>query len=123
MAGRATAKLSGRMRRKVRVRKKVFGTQARPRLSVFRSAKHIYAQVIDDVRGVTLAAASTLDSALRTQATTGGKRARAVAVGEALAARCKEHNIEAVVFDRNGYRYHGRIRAVAEGARQGGLRL
>jgi large subunit ribosomal protein L18 len=118
----ATAKEVGRTRRKVRVRKKVFGTPQRPRLSVFRSAKHIYAQVIDDVSGVTLVSASTLDKALRANVD-GDKVDCATEIGKALAQRCKEKNIDAVVFDRNGYRYHGRIKAVADGARDGGLQF
>jgi large subunit ribosomal protein L18 len=113
------AKLKGRDRRKVRVRKRVFGTDVRPRLSVFRSAKHIYAQVIDDVSGKTLAAASTLGKAA--VSTDGKKVDQAKSVGAQIAQVCKEKKIKAVVFDRNGFRYHGRVRAVAEAAREGGL--
>ena len=121
MANKINSRLSGRLRRKVRVRKHVQGTALRPRLNVFRSAKHIYAQIIDDESGTTLAAASTLGkSGVGTQ---GDKSAHAKQVGLAVAQACKEHQIVAVVFDRNGYRYHGRVRAVAEAAREGGLKF
>jgi large subunit ribosomal protein L18 len=113
-------KLTGRDRRKVRVRKKVFGTADRPRLNVFRSAKHIYAQVIDDEKQVTLASASTVT---KDGKAAGKKSDQAKHVGTRLAAACKEKNITSVVFDRNGYKYHGRIKAVAEGAREGGLQF
>ena len=114
--------LSGRERRKVRVRKHVSGTPERPRLSVFRSARHIYAQVIDDLAGHTLAAAcsQTITAKPDDEA---GKRGAAQEVGRQLAERCRQRAIEAVVFDRNGYRYHGRVRAVAEAAREAGLRF
>lgn len=115
-------KLSGRTRRKVRVRKSVFGTAERPRLSVYRSANHIYAQVINDESGTTLAAASSVSKDLR-GSLTGKKSERAKAVGAALAEVCKAKNITQVAFDRNGYRYHGRVKAVAEGAREGGLQF
>ena len=123
MSTRVNQKLEGRERRKLRVRKKIFGTQQRPRLSVFRSAKHIYAQVIDDVSGTTLAAAGTASKVNRAQA--GKKTEQAKRVGTLIAQACKEKNIEAVVFDRNGFRYHdgGRVQAVAEAARAGGLRF
>ena len=111
----------GRLRRKERVRKKIIGTDARPRVCVFRSNKHIYAQVISDDQGKTLAAASTLSKDLA-EAT---KQAKGVAsakqVGLALAKACKEKNITKVVFDRNGFLFHGRVKAVADGAREGGL--
>ena len=113
-------KIAGRMRRKARVRKKVFGTLARPRLNVFRSAKHIYAQAIDDLRGVTMAAVSTRSKEMR-DLLSGKKTERAKKVGKALAERLKAHNIDKLVFDRNGYRYHGRVQAVADGAREGGM--
>lgn len=113
-------KLQGRQRRRIRVRKKVSGTASRPRLNVFRSAKHIYAQAIDDVSGVTVASVSTASKSIRDQLD-GDKVARAKAVGKALAEACKAKEVTAVVFDRNGYKYHGRVRAVAEGAREAGL--
>ena len=115
-------KLEGRVRRKVRIRKKVIGTTERPRLNVFRSAKHIYAQVIDDIKGVTVAAASTVQKGVK-GTVTGKKVDQAKAVGKTLAEACKSKNIEAVVFDRGGFRYHGRVKAVAEGAREGGLKF
>jgi large subunit ribosomal protein L18 len=96
-------------------------SHGRPRLCVFRSSKHIYAQVIDDQVGRTLAAASTLDEQLRTQLKTGADRAAAEQVGKLIAERAKIAGIEAVVFDRGAYRYHGRIKALAEAARAGGL--
>jgi large subunit ribosomal protein L18 len=108
-----------RARRRLRVRKKVSGTPARPRLVVTRSARHIYAQVVDDTVGRTLAAASTLDPSLR--AGEGDKTARARSVGALLAQRAKDAGIGAVVFDRSGSKYAGRIAALAEGAREGGL--
>jgi large subunit ribosomal protein L18 len=110
-----------RLRRHLRVRKKVFGTAARPRLNVFRSSKHIYAQIIDDLKGVTLVAASTLDKELGL--TNGGNVEAARKVGELIAKRAKEKGIEAVVFDRGGYVYHGRVQALAEAAREGGLQF
>ena len=120
MAGVSIKKMTGRERRKIRVRKKVFGTAMKPRLSVFRSTKHIYAQLIDDEKGVTLVAASTVDKEIR-EKLEGKKNERAKVVGEALAARAKNKDLANIVFDRNGYRYHGRVKAVAEGAREGGL--
>jgi len=112
---------AARQRRHVRVRKSVEGTPARPRLAVFRSLNHIYAQVIDDQAGHTLASASDLDSPMK--AGTNGKKKADVAalVGEMLAARAKEKGITAVVFDRGGFKYHGRVKALAEAARKGGL--
>jgi len=108
-----------RYRRHLRVRKKVHGTPDRPRLVVFRSLKHIYAQLADDTRGVTLMGVS--DRSEGVDAKDGGKVSRAKAVGEALAAKAKAAGISSVVFDRAGYRYHGRVQAVADGAREGGL--
>jgi large subunit ribosomal protein L18 len=95
--------------------------QERPRLSVFRSGRHIYAQVIDDSRGRTLAAASSLERTLRDELKTGADRAAADKVGRLLAERAKAAGVAAVVFDRGGYRYHGRVKALADGAREGGL--
>jgi large subunit ribosomal protein L18 len=112
---------AGRVRRHLRVRKKVTGTASRPRLVVNRSARHMFAQIVDDSAGRTLAAASTLDSTIRTAE--GDKTAKARRVGELLAQRAAEAGITTVVFDRGGYRYHGRIAALADGAREGGLRL
>jgi len=110
-----------RARRHLRVRKKVSGSQARPRLVVTRSSRHIYVQLIDDASARTLVAASTLDESLR--AGEGDKKARAAAVGKLVAERAKAAGIEAVVFDRAGYRYHGRVAALADAAREGGLQF
>jgi large subunit ribosomal protein L18 len=109
----------GRKRRKQRVRKTVLGTDARPRVCVFRSNKHIYAQVISDERGTTLAAASTLSG--DTAAVKQKRLEAAKQVGLTLARICKEKNITQVIFDRNGFLFHGRVKAVADGAREGGL--
>jgi large subunit ribosomal protein L18 len=113
-----------RQRRKVHIRKKVEGSTERPRLSVYRSLNHIYAQVIDDVSSKTLAAASTLSPELKEgKGKAGKKKDQAKAVGKLIAKKCQEAKISAVVFDRNGFMYHGRIAAVAEGAREGGLKF
>lgn len=110
-----------RMRRHVRVRKKVNGTAERPRLSVYRSEHHIYAQVIDDSQGRTVAAASTVDKELRSKVTYGGNVAAAKQVGLLIAERAKAAGIQKVVFDRGGFNYHGRVAALADAAREGGL--
>jgi large subunit ribosomal protein L18 len=115
------ASAAGRARRHLRVRKKVSGSAIRPRLVVNRSARHMFAQIVDDTVGRTLAAASTLDADVR--AADGDKTAKARRVGELLAQRAQEAGIAAVVFDRGGYRYHGRVAALADGAREGGLKL
>jgi len=107
-----------RYRRHLRVRKKVEGTPERPRLVVFRSSKHIYAQLVDDQKGVTLAGAA--DTSEGVQIDGKGKVARSFAVGKLIAAKAKEKGIAKVVFDRGGYQYHGRVKAVADGARKGG---
>jgi large subunit ribosomal protein L18 len=116
-----TQNLTGRERRKYRIRRKISGSPGRPRLSVFRSAKHIYAQVVDDVSGETLAAASTLSKDLKGTLGEGDKREAAKKVGALLAKICMEKKLTKVVFDRNGYLYHGRVRALAEAAREAGL--
>jgi large subunit ribosomal protein L18 len=114
--------LTPRKRRHVRVRAKVAGTGARPRLNVFRSAAHIYAQVIDDNRGQTLVAASDLEQEVLDRAgNEATKTARARVVGELIGERAKAAGIETIVFDRGGYLYHGRVKAVADGARNAGL--
>jgi large subunit ribosomal protein L18 len=116
----ATNREESRERRRRRVRAKVAGTPSRPRLNVFRSLQHIYVQLIDDEAGNTIASASSLDKEIRSQS--GLKKSdQATAVGKLLAQRARERSITQVVFDRAGYRYHGRIKAVAEGARAGGL--
>ena len=112
-----------RIKRHERVRKTVAGNTARPRLAVFRSLDNIYAQIIDDTRGVTLAAASTLDGEVKSQ-TEGKKKAEtSKLVGALIAKRAKEAGIESVVFDRGGNRYHGRVKALAEAARESGLKF
>ncbi|MFQ6057766.1 MAG: 50S ribosomal protein L18 [Anaerolineae bacterium] len=110
-----------RHRRHLRVRKRVHGTPQRPRLNVFRSLRHIYAQIIDDTRGHTLVAASTLDPALRGRLNGLAKAERAKLVGELIAQRALERGIKQVVFDKGGYLYHGRVKALAEAAREAGL--
>jgi len=118
------SKLSQFDRRARRVRRSLAtGASGWLRLSVFRSSKHIYAQVIDDAKGYTLAAASSLEKELRAQLKTGADKAAAAAVGKLLAERAKKAGVDKVVFDRGGYRYHGRIKALADGAREGGLNL
>ena len=114
-------RLSGRLRRKLRVRKKVKGTPERPRLCVYRSLRHMYAQVIDDTVGHTLAAASTRDKELREKLQRTGNVEAAKEVGRLVAKRALEKGIKKVVFDRNGFLYHGRVKAVAEAAREAGL--
>ena len=112
-----------RVKRAYGVRKKITGTAARPRLSVFRSAKHIYVQAVDDDTGATLASASTLDKALKGQLDGLKKADAASKVGSLLGQRLKEKGVESAVFDRNGFRYHGRIAAVADGAREAGVKF
>ena len=111
------------LRRKKRVRRKVNGTIERPRLAVNRSLKHIYVQIIDDEKGVTLAHASSLSPELKDNTTDSGKIEIAQNVGQLIAQKAKERNIEGVIFDRAGYLYHGRIKALAEAAREGGLKF
>jgi len=118
---KAREKRLARMRRHSRVRKQVYGTSERPRLNVFRSLKHIHAQVIDDTQGHTLVAASTLDPDVRSELGGKAKASQAKLVGAVLAERALAAGIKQVVFDRGGYRYHGRVRALAEAAREGGL--
>ena len=112
-----------RQRLHSRIRKKLAGTPERPRLAVFRSQAHIYAQVIDDEVGKTLCAASTVDKDVRTKQKSGSNVAAAKAVGSLIATRAKEKGIEAVVFDRGGFQYHGRIKALADAAREAGLKF
>ena len=118
---RAKNKSAARGRRHLRGRKKVNGTSLRPRLVVSRSSRHLFVQVVDDSLGTTLASASTMEADLRSFA--GDKTAKARQVGELLAERAKNAGVDAVVFDRGGNRYHGRIAAIADGAREGGLSL
>ena len=112
-----------RARLHARIRKKLAGTPQRPRLAVFRSQSHIYAQLIDDEAGRTLCAASSLDKELRAKRTRGSNVAAAKAVGALIAERAKQGGVQAVVFDRGGFQYHGRIRALADAAREAGLKF
>ena len=114
-----TTSADRRYRRHLRVRKKVEGTPERPRLVVFRSSKHMYAQLVDDQRGVTLAGAADTSEGVQVEGK--GKVARSFALGRFIAAKAKDKGIVKVVFDRGGYQYHGRVKAVADGARKGGL--
>jgi len=118
---RGKSKAAARIRRQVRGRKKISGTPERPRLVVSRSTRHLFVQVVDDTEGKTLACASTMEGDLRSF--DGDKTAKAKKVGELLAERAKAAGVEAVVFDRGGNKYHGRIAAIADGAREGGLSL
>ena len=121
ISGRTDPRASARARRHLRVRKKVAGSAQRPRLVVTRSARHTFAQLVDDVSGVTLASASTLDDTVR--GAEGDKTAKARRVGSLLAQRATDAGVSAAVFDRGGYAYHGRVAALADGARAGGLSL
>ena len=116
-------KTTARMRRKRRIRGKIRGTQIRPRLVVFRSSRHIYAQVINDDLGTVLASASTVDSGLKGKLKGSGNVKAAEEVGKLIAERAAQKKIETVTFDRGGFRYHGRVKALAEAAREGGLRF
>jgi large subunit ribosomal protein L18 len=118
---RGKSKSAAKARRHTRIRKRVVGTEERPRLVVTRSARHVFVQVVDDAKGHTLASASTLEADLRTF--DGDKTAKAHKVGELVAERAKKAGVEAVVFDRGGSKYAGRVAAIAEGAREGGLNL
>jgi large subunit ribosomal protein L18 len=121
ITGRSSARTSARARRHIRVRKKITGSAARPRLVVTRSARHMFAQLVDDAAGATLASASTLDESIR--GADGDKTAKARRVGTLLAERATAIGVTAVVFDRGGHAYHGRVAAVADGARESGLAL
>jgi len=117
-------KISLRLKAKTRIRKKIKGTPERPRLTVYRSLKHIYAQLVDDTNGHTIITASTLSKEIQDDLKTAkDKVERGKLVGLLIAKKAAEEKITTVVFDRNGYRYHGRVRAVAEGAREGGLKF
>lgn len=116
-----TAKTQAHLKRKKRVRKKLWGTVERPRLSIFRSARHIYAQIINDDQGVTLVAASSVSQETKGQVIDGAKKGIAKKVGEMLAERALAKGIRKICFDRGGYKYHGRVRSLAEGAREKGL--
>ena len=116
-----TSKNDARLKRQVRVRKKVKGTTERPRLNVFKSSRHIHAQIIDDTKGITLVAVSSISPDLKSDIAYTGNIEAAKKVGAAIAKKAKENNIESVVFDRNGFLYHGRIKALADAARENGL--
>jgi large subunit ribosomal protein L18 len=116
-----TLKRFRRSRRKFRTRRRVTGDASRPRLTIFRSHKHIYAQLIDDMAGKTLCSASSLESGLGLSST--GNAEAASAVGKKIAERAKEAGLESIVFDRNGFPFHGRVKALADGAREGGLKF
>ena len=119
--GALNPRTRARLKRKKRIRKKVYGTSEKPRLSVFRSARHIYAQVIDDVNGNTLAAASSLEKKVKERTDIGDKKAVAGQIGKLIAERAQEKGVKKVVFDRSGFLYHGRVKALSDGAREGGL--
>lgn len=112
-----------RLRRQRHVRKRLFGTPERPRLAVFRSSKHIYAQVVNDAEGKTLASASSLDAEFKGQQAYGGNKAAAAVVGRLVAERAKKAGIDKVSFDRRSYKYHGRVQALADAAREAGLQF
>ncbi|MGB7919731.1 MAG: 50S ribosomal protein L18 [Desulfobacterales bacterium] len=119
--GSLNLKKEARLKRKKRIRKNILGTPDRPRLTVFRSARHIYAQVIDDTNGRTLAAACSLEKTEKERADGGKKSEIANRIGKLIAERAIAKGVKCVVFDRNGFLYHGRVKAVSEGAREGGL--
>ena len=121
--GKKIARSKARQRRHLRVRKRVNGTPSRPRLNVFRSSEEIYAQVIDDEAGTTMVSASSIDNELRKYMSGKTKTEQAELVGQAIAQRAKSQGIGQVVFDRSGYRYIGRVKALADGAREGGLQF
>ncbi|MDZ4763203.1 MAG: 50S ribosomal protein L18, partial [Chloroflexota bacterium] len=121
MSKKLIKKREGRQRRQRRIRARITGSQERPRLSVFRSLENIFAQVIDDTAGTTLVSASTIDKEIKAQVEGKSKTESAKIIGQELAKRAKEAGITQVVFDRGGYQYHGRVAALAEGAREGGL--
>ena len=117
------ANIDPRLKRKARIRKKLSGTAERPRLTVYKSLNHIYAQGVDDSTGRTLAAASTVSKDFKAAPVEGDKKAEAKKIGQLIADKCKAANINSVVFDRNGFPYQGRIAAVADGARESGLKF
>ena len=119
--GNTAQRLKARLKRKKRIRKNIFGNQDRPRLSVFRSSKHIYAQIVDDIKGSTLVSASTLDKEFKKEKVEGKKVEIAKAVGNLIGKRALDQGIKKVVLDRNGFLYHGRIKSLSDGAREAGL--
>ena len=121
--GNTTPRLVSRLKRKKRIRKNIFGTQDRPRMSVFRSSKHIYAQIVDDTRGTTLVSASTLDREFKENKVEGKKAEIAKFVGSLIGKRALDKGITKVVLDRNGFLYHGRIKELSNAAREAGLKF
>jgi len=121
--GNTSPRLVSRLKRKKRIRKNIFGTQDRPRMSVFRSSKHIYAQIVDDTRGTTLVSASTLDREFKGNKIEGKKAEIAKSVGSLIGKRALDKGITQVVLDRNGFLYHGRIKELSNGAREAGLKF
>lgn len=121
--GNTSQRLVSRLKRKKRIRKNIFGAQDRPRMSVFRSSNHIYAQIIDDTKGETLVSASSLDREYKENPVEGKKRDVAKAVGTLVAKRALDQGITQVVLDRNGFLYHGRVKALSDGAREAGLKF
>ena len=121
--GTLNLRAQARLKRKKRIHKKIVGTTSRPRLCVFRSAKHIYAQLIDDSSGQTLAAASSMEKSVREVPETKNKVAVAQTVGKIIGQRALQKGVKQIVFDRNGFLYHGRVKAVSEGAREAGLQF
>ncbi|MBU0973803.1 MAG: 50S ribosomal protein L18 [Proteobacteria bacterium] len=119
--GNTSPRLVSRLKRKKRIRKSIFGNQDRPRMSIFRTANHIYAQIIDDTKGVTLASASTVDKEYKENPVAGKKQEIAKAVGNLIGKRAIDKGITKVVLDRNGFLYHGRIKALSDAAREAGL--
>ncbi len=119
--GSLNLRTQARLKRKKRIRKTIAGTQLRPRLCVFRSARHIYAQIVDDTQGQTLAAASSLEKTVQASADIKNKKSAANLVGKLVAERALEKGVKQIVFDRNGFLYHGRVKAVSDGARETGL--
>ena len=116
-------RIVGRERRKLRIRRKISGSAERPRLTVFRSSKHIYAQMVNDETGTTLVSASTLDPEIRSELKYGGNKAAAVVVGRLVAERAQKAGIDKICFDRRSYKYHGRVQALADAAREAGLQF
>ena len=121
--GNTSSRLVSRLKRKKRIRKNIFGTQDRPRMSVFRSSKHIYAQIVDDTQGATLVSASTLDKEFKENKVEGKKVEIAKAVGSLIGKRALDKGITKVVLDRNGFLYHGRIKELSNAAREAGLKF
>jgi large subunit ribosomal protein L18 len=120
---KTSQKLSSRIRRKKHIRKSIFGTTERPRMTVFRSTKHIYVQIIDDTEGITIASASTMTKDMKTGVKYGGNKAAAAVVGKTIAKIAIDKGISQIVFDRNGYLYHGRVKSLADAAREAGLQF